>query len=112
MKKRLVVLIGGFFSPYFARKKFQFLFKFFYYLALKGMNYTPGNSFKESGEVNVLHWFKKTMNVEHRKVIIFDVGANIGSYTKLLIEQLADLHFMMFLNLSQVDVKLRYWHES
>lgn len=87
MKKKIVIWIGFLFKPFFAKKRFQDLFKLLYYLALKGMNYTPDEGFDKSGELSVLKLVKKRISQCNKQSVLFDVGANIGNYSKLLNDQ-------------------------
>lgn len=52
-------------------------------LTLKRMNYGNGGDFEESGELNVFKLIKNKFTQEE-KLIIFDVGANVGNYSKAL----------------------------
>jgi FkbM family methyltransferase len=47
------------------------------------MNYGPGGEIKSSGELNVLKHIKETLYGE-KPLVLFDVGANAGSYSKIL----------------------------
>ena len=53
-------------------------------LSLAGMNY-GGNDFKTNGELNLLYQVKKKYSSDE-PLTIFDVGANIGNYSKVLHE--------------------------
>tara|TARA_R110002049_G_scaffold3795_5_gene27640 strand:- start:117629 stop:118399 length:771 start_codon:yes stop_codon:yes gene_type:complete len=68
------------FVRFFARKKFQILFKKLHWLSLRGMNYGGGHSPSDSGEIYFLNHIKKSTNAQ---ITIFDVGANIGQYALL-----------------------------
>jgi FkbM family methyltransferase len=52
-------------------------------LTLKRMNYGNGGDFEASGELNVFKLIKNKFTQEE-KLIIFDVGANVGNYSKAL----------------------------
>jgi len=54
-------------------------------LSLKKMNYGHGGNFSESGELFVIKYIKKKL-LNESPVIIFDVGANNGNYSKTLSE--------------------------
>lgn len=59
------------------QKFYQRLFS----LSIRGLNYGNGGDFKESGEMFVLQYIKnKLSNVS--RIIVFDVGANVGNYSK------------------------------
>lgn len=61
----------------------QKIYEALYRLALSGMNYGNGGDFKESGELNILKIIKDKFNTE-QAITIFDVGANVGNYSKNL----------------------------
>lgn len=67
-----------------ATKKFQPLFKWLHWLALKGMNYGSANSPLESGEVKVL---EELVNELPDSPIVFDVGANRGQYLDMVVKK-------------------------
>lgn len=54
-------------------------------LSLNKMNYGPGDDYHRSGEEGVLDYLKKTFN-SSEKFVIFDVGANVGGYTNMVLE--------------------------
>jgi FkbM family methyltransferase len=63
-------------QPFFERK---------YYSAIAGMNIGGGSDCSNSGELNVLKYiFNK--REQQNKIIIFDVGANVGNYSKMVYE--------------------------
>lgn len=80
MKKKIINKILNKFS---GRKRYQNLFQSLYNISLKGMNYGNGGDFKESGELYVLEHISKKFNNE-KSLIIFDVGGNLGNYSKML----------------------------
>jgi FkbM family methyltransferase len=51
---------------------------------LKAMNYANSGSYADSGEQHMLQYINKQADKSKYPVIIFDVGANKGEYTKLL----------------------------
>lgn len=59
-----------------------------YRLSINKMNYGPGADFHNSGEKEVIDYLKRLYNNE--KIVIFDVGANIGSYTNMVLDCLGD----------------------
>ncbi len=72
--------IRGLFIYLFARKTFQPAFKALHWLSLRGMNYGGGYSPYDSGELHVLKILKEFFE---GKIILFDVGANVGQYALL-----------------------------
>lgn len=75
IQKVLIKILSGIKSQFF----WESLFK----LSLREMNFGNGGDFKESGELFVAKLIQKKFKDESQ-IIIFDVGANIGSYAKEL----------------------------
>jgi FkbM family methyltransferase len=68
-----------------------FLQKFYrgiYYIGIWGMNYGVEGSIKKTGELKAIHRIKSYWN---NQPILFDVGANVGDYTRFL-SKLIDGH--------------------
>ena len=76
LRKKIVNEIMG-------KKRFQNVFEYLFNISLKGMNYGNGGDFYESGELNVLKYINEKLNTE-KSLIIFDVGGNVGNYSKAL----------------------------
>jgi len=67
------------------RKILQPLFERLYRISLRGMNYGLGGIIDSSGEINLIRSVKKRLdNLSKEKKIVFDIGANDGTYTELL----------------------------
>jgi FkbM family methyltransferase len=64
-------------------KKMQKIYETLFRVALSGMNYGNGGDLTESGELNVLKIVKEKFNTEIL-ITIFDVGGNVGNYSKSL----------------------------
>ena len=60
-----------------------------YRLSLSKMNYGPGGEINNSGEKNIINRVKESYN-NNEKIIVFDVGANIGGYTNMVLNCLGD----------------------
>lgn len=88
MKKILSKVGNALFSSFSGKKGAQSFFNFFYHTGLRGMNFR-NSDFSSNGE---LHTFKKIVNyyqsVTKDRLVVFDVGANIGVYCSLLYEVL------------------------
>lgn len=67
------------------QKQYQRLFEDFYSISLQGMNIGGGAETECSGEKNALFYIKNKIK-KTDKLVIFDVGANVGKYTILLNE--------------------------
>lgn len=65
------------------REYFEFFFKM-YMWALEGMNIGVGGEIETSGELGVLDFIKNKLD-STKKSVMFDVGANVGDYTKQLL---------------------------
>lgn len=67
----------------FGKTNYQIFFKEIHNICLQGMNFGFGGNIELSGEKNaIINISKKYKN---NKVVIFDVGANKGDYSKLII---------------------------
>ena len=71
--KYLIKLLG--------KLKGQLFLEHIFNVTLKYMNFGNGGNFKKSGELNVLKYINKHFD-KNTSLIIFDVGANAGNYTK------------------------------
>ncbi len=65
------------------KKSLQKIYEKLYLKALTGMHYGGGVSVYESGEINVMEMIKQRLRQE-KSLTVFDVGANIGSYSNSL----------------------------
>lgn len=61
----------------------QHIWKNIFHLSLKQMNFGNGGDFNQSGELYVAKYIQNKFEKEP-VIIIFDVGANIGNYSKAL----------------------------
>jgi FkbM family methyltransferase len=64
------------------KKGLQKFYENLYLFALAGMNYGNGH-FKNSGELNTMHHLKKKLG-DGKDITLFDVGGNIGDYSRQL----------------------------
>lgn len=62
---------------------FQKIFVFLYKMSLLGMNIGGGTDYETSGEISVIKRIAHNYSGSG-EVVVFDVGANIGGYSKLL----------------------------
>ncbi len=74
-------------GKFWGKKQYYSIWNKLYRTALKGMNVGRGADFKQSGELNVLTQLKA---IEKSNMVLFDVGANIGEYTKCLASMFSD----------------------
>lgn len=71
------------FNKFLGIETFQPFYNSLFLLSLKGLNYGNGIDFKSSGELYVLKYiFTQFQN--DQPLTIFDVGANVGNYSKEL----------------------------
>lgn len=68
------------------KSRFQPLFEKLHAVALAGLNYGEGNYPLLSGETFALRYLRDQVFATRRPVIIFDVGANIGIYTRAVLD--------------------------
>ncbi|MHB1108007.1 MAG: FkbM family methyltransferase [Lutibacter sp.] len=79
IKKMMIKILNNVIGGKRSQKFHELLFG----LSLRGLNYGNGGDFKESGELNVLKYINDKFNNE-KSLIIFDVGGNVGNYSKAL----------------------------
>lgn len=70
---------------FFGRVRFQRIFERLEIFALAGMNFGRGGDLHHSGETFVLKYIQA--REKNKSLVIFDVGSNIGEYTKCLAKQ-------------------------
>ncbi|MHB0755365.1 FkbM family methyltransferase [Polaribacter sp. M15] len=66
----------------FGKKRFQNIFEIIFKISLKGLNYKSRN-FEKNGELYVLKYIQEKFGKE-AALTIFDVGGNVGNYSKSL----------------------------
>lgn len=71
----------------FCRPMFQKIFRLLFNYSLIGMNLNDGDYIETSGEINVIKLLKK---LPRQKFIVFDVGANVGKYSNMVIKDLGN----------------------
>lgn len=69
------------------RRVSQPLWEWLHRLSLEGMNIGSGSNVRDSGELWVIDYLGRYSS-KNRQAIIFDVGANIGSYSSTVISRL------------------------
>src|SRR6476661_4207701 len=78
-------LIDKFLVPYAGKKEKYYAFRRLYELSIRGMNIGGGSNVHDSGEFAVLQLLKQKF-ASKEKVVVFDVGANIGDYAKGILD--------------------------
>ena len=82
---------------FIGKKSLQPLFERMFKASLRGMNYGLGGMISTSGEKNVMLMINKRLNkLGVNKKIIFDVGANHGQYTDVLLSVFSDVQIYCF----------------
>lgn len=66
-------------------------------LALYGMNFGVASGYADySGELHIIKTLKNNFkNIQ--EVVIFDIGANIGDYSKFIIKEYEDINYMLYM---------------
>lgn len=72
-------------SRYFKAEHNQDFWDNLYRLSLSKMNYGPGGDLHNSGEIEVINHLKKIFK-PNDELVVFDVGANVGDYTNMVID--------------------------
>jgi len=93
MKKLIFNLIKRMLIRFSGGKKYQNFFEEIYLMGINGMNYGYGGSIELSGEKEAMSYIKNKLN--KRNPVIFDVGANIGKYSKAL-NEVFDGHLILY----------------
>lgn len=75
--------------PLAGQKKHQVLFQVVHQMSLTGMNVGCGKDTGDSGERPALEYIRDVFNAE-QKLVLFDVGANVGSYSIMLQDVFGD----------------------
>lgn len=70
-------------NPILGKKFFQAMFELLHKFSLIGMNFGNDGSIQNSGEINVLNYINKKFGTIN-SLVLFDVGSNVGNYSKLL----------------------------
>ena len=81
--KKIVLLI---LHPFLGKKAFQSFFQKLQLIGLYGQNYGRSGEYEESGEKVAIDYILRKLEKENKSVI-FDVGANIGKYSRYILER-------------------------
>lgn len=111
--KFLLTLLG--------RKSLQVLSERLYRIALKGMNYGSASDYKNNGELAALSRVARSLSAAGQ-LTVFDVGANVGHYTRHIYLAFKDLNYNLhafepshptFLKLKEncKDIQHIYFHQ-
>lgn len=89
-------IISQLYRKLFARKCFFKLNVFLYRLALRGLGIYNYENMKVSGEEHFIQKYIQKYANKKTKYIVFDVGANKGEYSKLLLSRLFNAEIYTF----------------
>jgi len=95
MKKTAYRVAKHMLNPILGRKQFQFMFAELYLSALQGKNIGIIGKPQESGELNAIKYFLKN-SPNNKKLIIFDVGANVGDFSKTILNSLGSREALIY----------------
>lgn len=85
MKKYLIHTIEKYIAKWAGKIAKQGFFERLHGIAVRGMNFGNGVSIEESGELFVIKYIRDYY-AEKNDLIVFDVGGNVGNYSKKLSE--------------------------
>lgn len=73
------------------KMRWQRMFEMLHRIGIRGMNYYRGHTVKSSGEVWTMHYvFKQLRAAGKARPMIFDVGANVGQYLDVMLQECGD----------------------
>lgn len=85
MNNLILKLIYKFLVPHSGKVDKYDTFRRLYEISIKGMNIGGGSDVEDSGELAVLQLVKTRLAAKD-KLVIFDVGANVGTYAKGIVD--------------------------
>lgn len=77
------------------KKEYQFFWENLYDKCLIGMNIGGGSGVKDSGEENALEYIREHI-ITGDEAVLFDIGANIGDYTRILMNHFSQAYIHCF----------------
>lgn len=80
---------------FMGKAKFQVFFQKLYNFALLGLNYSAASRYADNGERYVLQLLERNIEKED-SVVLFDVGANVGKYSRAVLEIFAGKNIKIF----------------
>jgi FkbM family methyltransferase len=81
----IIKLVNKFIVPHSGKAEKYAIFRYLYQVGINGMNIGSGSDVADRGELAVLQMLKQKL-AGQSKPLIFDVGANIGTYAKAIVE--------------------------
>lgn len=92
--------VDNLYCSLFARQIFYPIHKLFLQLSVKGMGLNINGGILKTGEEVVLSNLAKKIDKE-KEIVVFDIGANVGNYSKLIIRYLPNAKIYAFEPLSK-----------
>lgn len=87
-------LLINIFDFWLGKRQFVKLFEYLHIFSLLGLNIGGGSNLKNSGEIVAIRYINDKTS-KAGKLVIFDVGANVGDYTNYILELLKDRDIIM-----------------
>jgi FkbM family methyltransferase len=78
------------------RKIFQGFFEFLHLAGIYGMNYGNGGDFRTSGEFYAIRHARTRLKRTAQPYVIFDVGANVGNYSREVSAYFSSVDFRLY----------------
>ena len=75
--------------------RFQKFYENLLRISLIGMNIGTGGDISSDGELNLIHYIRKKC-LSNKSTIIFDVGANVGNYSRGIIKEFQNINFQLY----------------
>jgi len=75
--------------------RFQKFYENLLRISLIGMNIGTGGDIASDGELNVIHYIRNQCS-SNKNTVIFDVGANIGNYSREIIKEFKNINFQLY----------------
>jgi len=76
-------------------KKYQRIYEILFRLAIQGMNIGGGSDVYNSGESFAINYIKDKVH-NNKEIIIFDVGANVGNWSQLVLKDFKEIDHQLF----------------
>jgi len=91
-----MIILYDFYRKIFARQFFMRFNVFLYNCSLRGLGIWNYENMDVSGENNLVKKHLKNIAKERNEFVVFDVGANLGDYTKLILSDITNVRCFSF----------------
>ncbi len=96
MKNKIFSFIYRYYVlPRIGKREYQSFFETLYNIGITGMNYGNGGDVKNSGELTCISYIQSQLS-KKENLVLFDVGANVGDYSKALIDSFKNNPITLF----------------